>query len=166
MPPEADEGTENAGVSPEVLESRKIYTQFWGEFLQRLKLDDQSQPIQAPGKQTNQYFYMPTGSKGWVSAYLAQSQGNAGVYLTFEKGPVGDRIYEALEADRENIDAALGCPVVWDSDGSKHWVLCKKSYPGVLLTTHRGEVQAWLADVTNRFVNVFRPRIAALMQDQ
>lgn len=163
-PEEAAEQT-SATVTPELHETRQVYSEFWGEFLSTLQLDDQSQPIQPASRSTNQYFYMPTGSKGWVSAYLAQSQGNAGVYLTFEKGPVGDRIYNALAASREDIDKALQCPVIWESDGSKHWVICKKAYPGVLLTAHRGEVQAWLAEATNRFVAVFRPRIAALMQE-
>lgn len=43
-------------------------------------------------------------SKVWVSAYLAQSSGRCGVYLTFERGPIGDRLYAALWNDEEAIN--------------------------------------------------------------
>jgi hypothetical protein len=35
-----------------------------------------------------------------------------------------------------------------------------------MLTQRRTEVQAWLGDLVNRFVNTFRPRIEAVLRDQ
>jgi hypothetical protein len=163
--PEEAAAEGSPSVTPELQETRRLFLEFWGEFLETLKLDDQSQPIRPPSRTTNQFFDMPTGSEGWVSAYVAQSSQCIGVYLTFGRGAIANRIYGALVADRENIEKALGCPVSWESDGSKHWVACKQVYHGVLLKEHRAEVKAWLADRANRFINVFRPRIAALLQE-
>ena len=62
---------------------------------------------------------MPKGSTAWVSAYVAPSVKRAGVYLTFTKGPIGDRMYAALRDDKDEIERALGVPVEWESDGSE-----------------------------------------------
>ncbi len=95
-----------------------------------------------------------------------QSGQRAGVYLTFTKGPIGNRLYAALLEDRENIDAALKGPVVnWESDGVKHWIGERKSFPGGLLTEHRHEVLTWFAEHVNRFITVFRPRIEKLLKE-
>src|SRR5262249_9119287 len=89
-------------VDEGLLQTRERYIQFWKEFLQQLRFDDKSQPISKPAKSTNQSFFMPSGSV-WVSAYLAQSDQRIGVYLTFSKGPIGDRLYKALEEDKDAI---------------------------------------------------------------
>ncbi|MDZ4818324.1 MAG: DUF4268 domain-containing protein [Planctomycetota bacterium] len=160
--PEEDLGV--PGVSAELQESRARYQQFWREFLDLLQVEEQ-QPVSKPATSTNQYFSMPPGSNGWVSAYLQQSKGRAGVYLTFGKGTIGDRLFSALAADRAEIDAALGVAVEWTSaEGGRGTVLASKSFPGILLDDSRKPAQVWLADVVPRFVSVFRPRIDALLR--
>jgi len=153
-------------VSEEVLLSRERYRKFWDEFLKRLKLDNREQPINPPNIMTNQFFNMPKGSDAWVSAYLMQSGQRAGVYLTFAKGPTGNRLYAALSEDKEAIEKELGIPVQWDSDGKKHWISAPEtSYTGRLIEDHGPEVQTMMADRVNRFVNVFRPRLEKLVSE-
>jgi len=153
-------------VSEELLKSRERFRSFWDGFLKQLKLDNQEQPVSLPATNTNQYFVMPKGSNGWVSAYLLQSGHRAGVYLTFGKGPIGDRLYAALSADREAIEKEIGIPVEWDSDGKKHVISApERSYSGRLIEDHGPEVQAMMADRVNRFVNVFRPRLQKLVEE-
>lgn len=154
-----------ADIDENLVQTRGKFTQFWTEFLAKLELDDKSQPISKPGKSTNQFFYMPSGSNAWVSAYLAQSGPRVGVYLTFSKGPIGDRLYEALLEDRDDIDVALGGQIGWESDGEKHWIIERKPFTGVLLEEHRGEVIDWLAERVNKFITVFRPRIEKLLKE-
>ena len=67
-----------------------------------------------------------------MSAYVAPSVNRAGVYLTFTKGPIGDRLYAALRDDKDEIERALGIPVEWESDGNKHWIVSAKNYDGKL----------------------------------
>ena len=79
-------------------------------------------------------------------------------YLTFTRDAVGDRVYEGLKNDREAVEKALGVPASWDSDGRKHYISSQERFTGIL-DEHRKQVQSWLADRVNRYVNVFRPRI-------
>jgi len=153
-------------VSEEVLRGRERFRTFWEGFLKQLKLDNREQPVSPPATNTNQYFVMPKGSNAWVSAYLFQSGQSAGVYLTFAKGPIGDRLYAALNADRESIEMEIGIPVEWESDGKKHVISSpERSYSGRLIEDHGPEVQAMMADRVNRFVNVFRPRLEKLVRE-
>jgi len=166
----AQERAESEGDAEEVSEAlranRAQFTAFWERFLKELTLDDKSQPPSAPNKSANQFFAMPSGSSAWVSAYVAQSLQRVGVYLTFTKGPLADRLYSRLKDDREEIDAALGVPVDWESDGAKHQVVARKAFPGRLLEDHGDEIRPWLTDHVNRFVTVFRPRLARLVEEE
>jgi hypothetical protein len=100
-----------------------------------------------------------------VSAYLAPSVKRAGVYLTFSKGPIGDRLYAALRDDRAEIERALGIPVEWESDGVKHWIVTANNFAGDLIRDRSAELEPLLADHVNRYVNVFRPRLEKLVRE-
>jgi len=153
-------------VSEEVLRGRERFRKFWEGFLKLLKLDNREQPVSPPATNTNQYFVMPKGSNAWVSAYLLQSGQRAGVYLTFAKGPIGDRLYATLAEDKVAIEKEIGIPIEWESDGKKHVISApERSYSGRLIEDHGPEVQAMMADRVNRFVNVFRPRLEKLVSE-
>jgi hypothetical protein len=158
-------GEDEPGVSPEIAADRERFQRFWEGFLGKLRLDDQSQPVRGAAKSQNQYFPMPKGSAAWVSGYVAPSVKRAGVYLTFSKGPIGDRLYAALRDDHVEVERALGIPVEWESDGAKHWIVTAKTYGGDLIDDHAEELQAVLADHVNRYVNVFRPRLERLVRE-
>jgi hypothetical protein len=151
---------------PTLAAERDKYQSFWKEFLDELSLDDQSQPISAPARNQNQYFRLPAASTASICAYLAQSSGEAGVYLTFAKGAVGDRVYSALFEERSSIDAALGVTVDWHVAQGKGWVVTKEAYSGTILKDHRRDAQAFMRDRVNRFVNVFRGRIERLARSE
>jgi hypothetical protein len=150
----SDQDSVTSEVSPELQELRAKYQTYWKEVLSRLHVEEQ-QPISKPATSTNQYFGMPTGSNGWVSAYL-----------TFGKGPTGERILAALATDKEEINSALGLPVEWTrtSDG-RGSVVAAKSFHGNLMEDSREATQAWLVDVVQRLISVFRPRIEALLRE-
>jgi hypothetical protein len=152
-------------VDPELAKSRERFQRFWGEFLSELKLDDAGQPVGNPSRSQNQYFNLPKGSKGWISAYVSQSANLFGVYLTFERGALADRMYEGLLAARPEIEKELGVPVSWEADNGKYFIIARHPSSGSILTDHRSEAKAWLADRINRFVIVFRPRVEALIRE-
>ncbi|MGC2033512.1 MAG: DUF4268 domain-containing protein [Steroidobacteraceae bacterium] len=135
--------------------TRETFQAFWTGFLAELRLDDASSPIRQPSRSTNQYFYLPRGTNGWVSAYISQSVGQRGVYLTFERGGSADRLYVALFAEKDAIDKELTIPVEWESNDGKYMIIARRPYPGKILNEHRSDAKTWLADRVNRFVTVF-----------
>lgn len=157
--PEEADGDSDSGPSPERLESRRRYQEFWTAFLGKLRLDDKGQAVSPPARAQNQYFTLNRDRTAWVSAYLAPASRVAGVYLTFAKGPIGDRLYAALTSDKAQIEQEIGIPVEWNSDGHKHWVTIRLPYTGTFGDEQTEGVQRTLADWTNRFVSAFRPRI-------
>jgi hypothetical protein len=159
------EASPESGPSAEIMASRERFRTFWTGFLDRLQLDNRDQPVRPAAIANNQYFDMPTGSDSWISAYVAPSMNRAGVYLTFRKGPIGDRMYSALFGEREEIERSLGLPVRWESDGVKHWISSANTYSGSLLDDHAEEIHEMMADRVNRFVSVFRPRLAKLVSE-
>lgn len=152
---------------PDLVESREKFQKFWTEWLTILRVED-SQSMPEPARSTNQYFAMPKGSNSWISAYLAQSEGQAGVYLRIKRDPVGEYLFDALMAERDAVDEAIGVRVEWHSreKSNQNWVIVRKSFHGVLMVDSRETVQKWLADITERFVAVFRPRIEHLLRQQ
>ena len=102
----------------------------------------------------------------WVSAYFVQKQGHAGVSLTFTKGELGDRLFNALLNEREKIDQELGFTPEWKDggDGGKHWVSTSREYgKGKAKAPEiRDEIKEFMADALNRYVNAFRPRLKRL----
>lgn len=166
-----EEGTEDAvaqedGPSQERVASRKRFEKFWTGFLERLELDDKSQTVWKPARSQNQYFLLPKGTDSWISAYAAPSNNRAGVYLTFYKGPVGDRMYIGLQEDQEEINRELGVPVRWESNGIKHTIVAEVRYSGGELEDHKDELYEFMADRVNRFINVFRPRLEKIADQQ
>ena len=152
-------------VDPELIAARERFRTFWQGFLRQLHLDDRSQPMRQAATSQNQFFDMPKGTNAWVSAYVAQSSNGAGVYLSFSKGPIGDRLYQALLDDRIAVEKALGVRVDWSSQGGKHYITTSRNYTGALIADHGEELQRTLADWTNRYISVFRPRLAKLLEE-
>jgi len=88
-------------------------------------------------------------------------------YLTFSKAyERGSEIYEQLESDREAIERELGVALSWERTGDKVYV----GVPNVTFTdlnapAERQRVTAYLADMTQRFVRVMKPRLEAASQE-
>ena len=151
---------------PDLEQQRLKFSEFWKEWLEKYPLDDQSQPVKPPTKGTNQFFDLPKESKGRFAAVVAEQGGQAGVYIWFRREPVSDRIYAALLADQAAINESIGQPVQWKSTDKWQSVQIWREFGNQMLTQRRTEVQVWLGDLVNRFVNTFRPRIEAVLRDQ
>jgi hypothetical protein len=149
---------------PDLEERRQMFSEFWKEWLEKHPLDDQSQPVKPATRGTNQFFDISSASKSRIAAVAAPTSGQAGVYLNIRQQPVNDRVFAALLEDQAAINEANGLPLEWNADD--HWVAVWQPFGENMLTDRRAEVQAWLGDVVNRFVNTFRPRIEAVLRDQ
>ena len=150
--------------APDNSAQRDWYRAFWSEFLIRLQAIDSELGGFEPANSTNQFFPMPpSGSKAWISAYIAQSSGKAGAYLTFAKAyEQGLTVYEMLLADRDAIDSEFGGALSWERDGDKVYV----SAPTVRVsnlnnTSDRSRALDHLAQHAVRLIRVLRPRLEA-----
>ena len=71
-------------------EQRRLYSNFWNEFVNAYPLDDSSQPLQPPTRSTNQFYYLSREAGIWICAVAAQASQKAGVYLNIRRGPIGE----------------------------------------------------------------------------
>jgi hypothetical protein len=157
-------------IDPDLEERRAKYRKFWEELLARVRVEAE-QPIPNPAKGWQQNYPMPKGSDCSISAYLIQKLfGGVCLSLVFKKTEKGDQIYEALAAQKDEINKALAVNVTWQTTNSKNErqksINIDKKFPGDLLTDSREAVQGWLADYIERFISVFRPRIDKILREQ
>lgn len=161
---------EDVEIDDRVDVQRQWFQEFWTGYKSILMLDDLDQPIPyALPKSANIYFPMPLkkSNESWISAYIAQSSVNGGVYLTFSKScERAQEYYERLLADRVDIEKITGTALNWENNGQKIYI----SVPHVTYTdlnniTDRISVQNYLADMTNRMVNAFRHRLEGYLKE-
>jgi hypothetical protein len=152
--------------NPEKAAVAQWFEQFWTDFLSGLQLDDMTQPLPSrPPRSTNLYFPMPPGSnQAWISAYLAQSSNEGGVFMTFSRSfELGGSFYDELLAMSDVI--AEGVPgITWRRDGNgKVWIMAPTVELGDLKdAANRARVIDHLRTQTNRMVNAFRGRMGEL----
>lgn len=143
---------------------REWFTSFWADFLAALELDDPTLMPAEPARSTNQFFAMPPGgSKAWISAFIAQSTGRAGVYLTFAKAyERRDEMVEMLLSERDVIERELGAELVVSRQGDKTYLGAPNIEIGDLNAgADRQRVIAHLAEMTRRMVRAMKPRLEA-----
>jgi hypothetical protein len=145
------------------------FENFWKEYIAVLRLDDMQQPPPRPGKSTNIALQMPPGnSQAWISVFVAKSQNIGGVFLTFA-GAFANApdFYNQLYADREEIAKAVE-GLSWECGANgKVWIKVPTIKLGDLEDeSNRHRVVSYLAEQTNKMVNVFRHRLEALSKER
>jgi hypothetical protein len=170
LPDEAyieNEGAEAAKAVEELSESAQFYRTFWAEFLSELQLDDASQEPANPTKSENIYFKVPPSfSAAWISAYFSRTRNTVGVYLRMSKKEVGDTYYRALSADRDEIEKDLGFSPEWDEQDNSFSIGIARKFSDVHSAENRSAIKNFFAENINQFVNVFRPRMARLAEEE
>lgn len=151
----------------ELSESAQFYQAFWSEFLSELQLDDTSQQPANPTKSENIYFKVPPSwNAAWISAYFSKTKNTVGVYLRTSKKQVGDTYFNALLAERDEIEKDLGFSPAWQDRGGAYSISVAKEFPDVHDPQNRAAIKEFFAEHINQFVNVFRPRMARLAEDE
>ncbi len=143
----------------------EYYIRFWTEFAMRLKLDDPAVAPPKPARKGNLSLTMPKGTQAWVNVYCNKQDNSVGVYLTFWRGELGDRIFRLLMEDNEQINQDLGIPVEWQSSDGQNKVLSFEGFPDIRDVSYQDEILEFLCDRANRFVNVFRSRIERIVEN-
>lgn len=167
---DADKPAAREPVSPAQAAVAEEWAAFWSGYLRVLRLDDIQQPVPArPARTTNMALYLPPGStSAWISAYVAQSQNEAGVFLTFGKGLAErsewfDRLFEEREAIERVVPG-----LAWDKrpDGK-----CLIQVPPIQVGDFsqpavRQRIVDYLAEQTNQMVNAFRHRLDVMSRER
>ncbi|MCF7920052.1 MAG: DUF4268 domain-containing protein [Candidatus Cloacimonetes bacterium] len=150
--------------SREWLQERKFYFDFWTELIGELSFDDPGQPLPKPGNGQNIFVYPGKTRKAWISAYFMKSQKRVGVYFNCQKDSEGQRIYDILRLDKDNIEKELGEEVTykWNEEYSiSLWLPCDD----VFESQNRDDLKNFFKEWLNTFVNVIRPRIKKIEKD-
>jgi hypothetical protein len=157
---ELDERDENP--DQEELSARVVA--LWSDFIEQLRLDDQSQPLPSATKVANIYFRMPARGQVKMSAWLGvYGKSNSGVRIRFSKTPEAVALYRSLLADREAIEKEVGFPLTWETRPNGHCDIgTRRQFSDIFDPANRDELFGYLSDATNRMVNAFRPRLARL----
>lgn len=145
--------------------NQKFYSEFWTDFINGLNFDDTTQPYPNVTKVGNISLSMPRKSHSWITIYFSQANKEVGLFLTFTRGALAEMIYEKLLDQKETIDDELAAPVRWESNNGKHTIGLSKTFPDLKDTQYREPIKSWLADFSNRFVNVFRHRIERIISE-
>lgn len=150
----------------ELSDSAKFYQGFWTEFLGELRLDDTSQPLANITKSENVYFKMPPSpSACWISAYFSVTRNQVGVYLRLSKKEIGDSYYQALLSEKDTIEKDLGFKVTWQERDSVYSISVHRKFASVHSDEFRAAIKEFFAFHINQFVNVFRPRMERMAED-
>ncbi|MDQ0509979.1 hypothetical protein [Ancylobacter amanitiformis] len=162
---EDDEGTDTA--DPELTEIAAKRQQFWKEFLSVLKLDDPEQRIPNPSRQgyLNFMFPAPNGSS-WLCAYREMKDNRVGVFLASTRDSVGEYAEQRLEGEWSEIQPLLGGGAKIQAGTYERRHIGDARVFGDLNNSEiRQQAFAWLAERTNTFVNVLRPRVKSAVAD-
>jgi hypothetical protein len=161
-----EEGVEDEleGPPPEWSEREKALLEFWTELAGSIRFDDPSQQPPKPSVLGNVSLRMPS-PRAWISLYFSKTDGEIGVFLTFNRGEPGDTFYQRLLDERDQIAASLPRNVEWDSDGGRHRIGLKNELLSITHPVERVEALRWFSKVANLFVNAFRPRIARYQEE-
>lgn len=155
--------------APRDLDERQSYMLgFWTDLLATLKLDDSSQQMAKPLAGSNIYFPMPIRQL-WVTCYFSQKSNNIGVFLGWHRiSELAAEIIGRLEEAKAEIDedfGKAGLKTSWNLEGGKIHITASKHYPVLRDPACRDDQLEWFRNTINAYVNVLRPRIAAMMSD-
>jgi hypothetical protein len=161
-----DEG-EDQGVGrsfdPAVLEADRSWRV---EFVKRLHLDDPAQAVGRVG--FGRVFLELPVPWAWMTAYSSRRNNTCGNTLVL-KGDAGYEIFQALRAERQDIDAELSVAcnfksIMWRKREDFYWVDASRQFSDGWTVEQEPAQLEWLLAATNAFVNTFRPRVLRLLQ--
>jgi hypothetical protein len=147
------------GAPEELSEMDIFYRGFWLDLVATMKFDDPAQPLPKPNRVGNIALAMPSGANAWVTLYFLQQRREVGAFLTFSRGSQGDTIYQYLLDDKDAIEKELDLSIDWNSADGKHKIGTSKTFDDLRSSANRGAILSWFADVSNKYVNAFRPRL-------
>ena len=156
-------------IDPETVALGDARQAFWTDFLALLKprLDDREQPFPKAPRQGYVTFSMPApGGASWLTVYRDMRANEVGLFLSSNRESVGERAAEAIAEDWDNVKPLLGGTAHLNRKDGRPRIGDVFS-PGPLDNPDvRARAYDWLAERTNTFINVLRPRVRSAVADQ
>ncbi|BBQ00933.1 hypothetical protein BSFA1_60610 (plasmid) [Burkholderia sp. SFA1] len=140
---------------------------FWKAFLDILELDDPEQQIPKPARQGHIGFTLPApGGSAWITAYRDIHRQMVGVFLSSRQGTVGERAVQTIADDWEIVKGELGGTAELIDRDNQQSIRDRRVFGSLKQPEVREKAFAWLAERTNTFVNVLRPRVRSAVADE
>lgn len=165
---EAAAATE-AVIDPEAASMRDASRAFWAEFLDYLapRLDDREQPLPRPPRMGYVTFSLPAPSgTSWLTVYRERKTNEVGLFLSAHRDTAGDYARRVISEDWATVGPLL--------DGTATLTTGKDGLPFIADKLRAGNLEdpavrarafEWLAERTNTFINVLRPRVRSAAAD-
>lgn len=163
-----EEAATEREIDPETAALGDARQQFWKDFLDLLKprLDDREQPFPRPPRQGYVTFTMPApGGSSWITVYRDMKNNEVGVFLSSHRDGAGDYAARVISEDWETVGPLLGGTASLTMKGGRPRI-GDTLRPGPLDQPEvRAKAFAWLAERTNTFINILRPRVRSAAAD-
>ncbi|MHB9833319.1 hypothetical protein Q8F57_000625 [Paraburkholderia terrae] len=164
LAPDEDDAV-TTSVDPARIERMNGQQQFWSGFLESLKLDDPEQAVPKPAKQG--YLNFMLHPNAWLNVYRNQQLNEVGVELSSNRNTAGDYAMRAIVEEWPEIKADLGgnAEVFQRSVDGRMSIRDRCTFKNADASEVRKQMYEWLAERTNAFVNVLRPRVRSAVAD-
>ena len=146
-------------------ERHSVRRRFWAALLDRANARTDLHASNSPN--TTTWLVASAGKRGVLLCYVVR-QHDASVLLLIDRGPAVEEttaIYEALEREREQIEAAFGAPLNWDpSEGRQRCQIGFNLEAGGYRDPEDRwpEIQDEMIDTMIRLDDAFREAISSL----
>jgi hypothetical protein len=158
-----------AVVDPEAASLRDASKAFWTEFLDYLapRLDDREQPIPRPPRMGYVAFTLPApGGTSWLTVYRERKTNEMGLFLSAHRDTAGEYARRVISEDWVTVGPLLGGTATMTTGKDGLPFIADKLRPGNLDDPAvRARTFEWLAERTNTFINVLRPRVRSAAAD-
>jgi hypothetical protein len=106
------------GYSPsEPSEEQNRNLIFWEKFLSSLSLNDKTQPLGNPSKNSVISFSLPPkGSVSWITVFKEKRTNSTGIFIRFKNSDKGIQLFSELEAMKNELDSTFLEKLTWVSD--------------------------------------------------
>ncbi|WP_332699762.1 hypothetical protein [Devosia sp.] len=162
----AEDAATEAEIDPDTVALGDARQQFWTDFLQVLRLDDPEQSMPRPPRQGYIAFGFPAPSgTSWLTVYRDMRNNEVGLFLSSQRDTVGEYAMQVVAEDWETVGPLLGGTAQRTEKNGRPRIM-DSLRPGPLDQAEpRAAAFAWLAERTNTFINVLRPRVRSAAAD-
>ncbi|PZQ81620.1 MAG: hypothetical protein DI549_13545 [Ancylobacter novellus] len=162
----ADDGNAET-ADPDLSELAAKRQHFWREFLAVLTLDDPEQRVPKPSRQGYISFIFPApNGSSWLTVYREMKDNKVGVFLASTRDSAGEYAEQRLESEWSDIKPLLGGTAKIEAGSyNRPHISDSRIFGDLNRHETRQQAFAWLAERTNTFINVLRPRVRSAVDD-
>lgn len=140
--------------------------QFWSEFLPYVHLDDPEQIVPRANRLGYLSFMLPAPSgSSWLTVYRDKARNRVGIFLSASRNSAGEYAMQTIASDWPAIKDELGSGAELSGDHDRPRIQDYLQLSSLEDPADREKAFIWLADRTNDFVNVLRPRVRSAVAD-